>query len=233
MNKKTQEKILELVKKNYDSIASDFDQTRKGLQWAELTEVAKQVAENDHVLDAACGNGRLLEEFKDKKINYLGVDNSIELINCAQKNYPEKKFQIDDLLLMDSVKNNSFDWVFCIAALHHLPGGDLRLKVLQSLKGKMNDRGKLVISVWRPEKNKKFLKAQRRNFWQKIFFLSPLDFGDAIFEWGGKLENQEDGLRYYHRFSEKELKKLISKAELKIVKFYQDQYNFFAILERK
>ena len=233
MKKKVQQKILELVKKNYDSIAEDFNQTRKGLQWSKLSEVTKQVGDGDYLLDAACGNGRLLDELQDKKINYLGVDNSVELIRCAQKNYPEHEFQVNDLLSLQELVDGSFDWVFCIAALHHLPGKDLRLKTLENLKAKMKKNGKMVISVWRPEKNKKFLQAQRRNFWRKIFFLSPLDFGDALFEWGGKTESQKNLLRYYHCFSEKELKKIIDQAGLKIINFYQDQHNFFMILERK
>lgn len=233
MKKKVQQKILELVKKNYDSIAEDFNQTRKGLQWSKLSEVTKQVGDGDYLLDAACGNGRLLDELQDKKINYLGVDNSVELIRRAQKNYPEHEFQVNDLLSLQELADGSFDWVFCIAALHHLPGKDLRLKTLENLKAKMKKNGKMVISVWRPEKNKKFLQAQRRNFWRKIFFLSPLDFGDALFEWGGKTESKKNLLRYYHCFSEKELKKIIDQAGLKIINFYQDQHNFFMILERK
>lgn len=232
MKPETQQKILELVKNNYDSIAGDFSQTRKRLQWPELIATAKQVSSGDSLLDVACGSGRLLDEFQNKKIEYLGVDNSVGLINQAKKNYPEQNFQVDDLLTLNSVKNNYFDWVFCIAALHHIPGEDLRIKVLQNLKAKIKNNGRIILSVWRPAKNKKFLRARRRNFWRKIFLLSRLDFGDAIFKWGGEVTAEENRLRYYHSFTEKELKNIIAKAGLKIIEFNQDEYNFFVVLGR-
>jgi len=41
------------------------------------------------VLDLGCGNGRLLNALKDKKIDYIGVDNSEKLLLEAQTLYPE------------------------------------------------------------------------------------------------------------------------------------------------
>ncbi len=230
MKTDTQEKILKLVKNNYDSIAGDFSQTRKRLLWPELVEVAKKVKSGDSLLDAACGSGRLLDEFKRLDFEYLGFDNSPELINCAIKNYPNQNFQVDDLLTLSSVKNNYFDWVFCIAALHHLPGENLRVKALKNLSAKLKIGGKLVLSVWRPGKNKKFLRARRINFWRKLFFLSDLDFGDAVFEWGGETSKNENRLRYYHSFKESELKKIIKESGLKVIDFRKDEYNYFLVL---
>lgn len=232
MKLKTQQKILELVKNNYNNIASDFDQTRKKPLWPSLVAAAGQVGSGDSVLDAACGNGRLLEAFKNKEIAYLGLDSSVELIKLAANNYPNHIFQVDDLLSLEKAKNENFDWVFCIAALHHLPGEILRLKVLSNLACKIKTDGKIVLSVWRPGKNKKFLKALRKNFWKKIFFSSDLDFGDALFDWDGKAKNGDVRPRYYHAFKERELKLLISRAGLKIISFEKDDHNFFVVMEK-
>ncbi|MFZ4648826.1 MAG: class I SAM-dependent methyltransferase [Patescibacteria group bacterium] len=230
MRKITEKKILELVKNNYDSIASDFSQTRKRLLWPELVEAAKKVKTGESLLDAACGSGRLLDEFKGLDFEYLGFDNSSELIDCAKKNYPDRDFIVDDLLELKKVKNNNFDWVFCIAALHHLPSDNLRVQVLENLGDKLKKDGKLVLSVWRPAKNKKFLRARRINFWRKVFFLSDLDFGDAIFEWGGEISKSENRFRYYHSFKDCELKKIIKKSGLKTIDFKKDEYNYFMVL---
>jgi len=232
MKKETQETILELVKTHYNEIAFDFSQTRKKMFWPELFKISQDVQIGDRLLDAACGSGRLLDDFQDKNIEYFGVDNSIELITCAKKNYPGKNFQVDDLLLLDKVENNYFDWVFCIAALHHLPGEDLRLQALKKLAEKMKPNGRLIISVWRPIKNKKFLRAKRLNFLRKIFFLSNLDFGDAIFHWGDQKKYPKITQRYYHAFSASELKKIIKKANLEIIDFKSDSHNYFVYLKK-
>ncbi|PIX02803.1 SAM-dependent methyltransferase, partial [bacterium (Candidatus Gribaldobacteria) CG_4_8_14_3_um_filter_42_11] len=41
------------------------------------------VKDGDKVLDVGCGNGRLVKAFENKKISYLGVDNSEKLIKLA------------------------------------------------------------------------------------------------------------------------------------------------------
>ena len=231
MKKATQEKILQLVRDNYNSIAADFNQTRKKPLWPELIAVADKVESGEKVLDAACGNGRLLEAFKNKSIEYLGLDNSEKLIELARENYPEKTFLIDDLLTLEKAPAQNFDWVFCVAALHHLPGKDLRRQVLKGLANKLKPNGKLIITVWRPNSHQKLLKAVRRNFWRKIFFLSDLDFGDTIFNWEGQAAQGAARPRYYHVFSERELKALLTKTGLKIENFHKDSHNFFVVLK--
>lgn len=233
MRQKIQQKILDLVKSNYNSIASDFNESRKKLQWPELSNLTSQVNSGDRVLDAACGGGRLLNEFVDLDLDYMGVDNSKELISCAKINFPNYNFKVDDLLYLGGVKDFYYDWVFCIAALHHIPGKDLRKKALQNLAKKLNKKGTLVLSVWRPKKNKKFLKAQRITWLKKIFFLTSLDFGDAIFEWGGETKCENNRYRYYHAFSESEIRKIINEVGLEIINFSKDDYNFFITLKNK
>ncbi|MCX6795566.1 MAG: class I SAM-dependent methyltransferase [Candidatus Falkowbacteria bacterium] len=232
MKQKVQEKILSLVKDNYNSIARDFNQTRKKPLWPALTYAASKVNNGEIILDAACGNGRLLEAFKDKKIDYLGLDNSSELIMLAKNNYPDKEFLVDDLLALDFAKNKNFDWIFCVAALHHLPGDNLRIKALKNLALKLKSQGRLVLTVWRPGKNKKFSQALRSSFWKKFFFISRLDFGDVIFNWDGQIKNQESRPRYYHAFRKNEFKNLIFRAGLRITEFIEDEHNFLVIIQK-
>src|SRR5680860_261077 len=93
MKTSVQQKILNLVQKNYNEIAVDFDMSRKKRIWPRTEEVCSIVKSGDKVLDLACGNGRLLESFHKKEIEYLGIDISEELINIAKKNYPSKNFK--------------------------------------------------------------------------------------------------------------------------------------------
>ncbi|MBI2459383.1 MAG: class I SAM-dependent methyltransferase [Parcubacteria group bacterium] len=87
MDKQTEKYLLNLVKRNYEEIAADFDLTRKKQLWPELLRLTEPVKNGDRVLDVGCGNGRLLEAFGEKKISYLGVDNSEKLIETARKNF--------------------------------------------------------------------------------------------------------------------------------------------------
>ena len=158
MNKKMQNKLLNIVKKNYNEIASKFSQTRQKLIWPELTNLAQDIKDNDNILDAGCGNGRLLEIFKNKKINYLGVDSSKGLISEAQKNWPNYNFQVGDILELDKLKQTNFDYVFCVAVLHHLPGQDLQVEALRQIKNKIKPDGKIILTVWNLWSQKKYRK---------------------------------------------------------------------------
>ena len=132
MKKDRVDKLLNLVESSYNEVASEFSQSRKKELWPKLRKLSEEVESGSHVLDLACGNGRLLEAFENKKINYLGVDSSEELIEIAKRDYPEYKFQVDNML--DFKLDSKFDYIFCIAALQHIPSKKLRLQVLANMK---------------------------------------------------------------------------------------------------
>ena len=86
MKNDKQEQLLNIVKNNYEAIAADFDTTRKKALWPLLAEYASLVKSGESVLDVGCGNGRLASAFINKDIEYLGIDNSENLIELAKKN---------------------------------------------------------------------------------------------------------------------------------------------------
>src|SRR5680860_78440 len=143
MKKIVQQHILSLVKKNYSEIAVDFDISRKKKIWPKMEELCSKVRDGEKVLDLACGNGRLLESFKGRSIQYLGIDLSEELIKLARKNYPNNNFEVGDLMELNKfiVRDQKYDYIFCLAALQHIPGEDARLKVLQDAKLLLLDTG--------------------------------------------------------------------------------------------
>ena len=133
MDRQTQKNLLTLVKSSYEEIADQFNQTRKKYLWPELIKLTKEIKTGDKILDVGCGNGRLLEAFGDKKVSYLGVDNSEKLINLARENQKSKiknrKFLVGDILDLGKIPEVNFDYVFSIALFHHLPGNDLRIAI--------------------------------------------------------------------------------------------------------
>ncbi|MFZ4632082.1 MAG: class I SAM-dependent methyltransferase [Patescibacteria group bacterium] len=232
--KKTQE-LLELVKNNYQEIATEFDLTRKKEIWPEIREFAAEVKDGDNVLDVACGNGRLIEALKNKKINYLGVDNSFNLIELAKKNYPDYKFMIGDMLNLEKIENNEFDFIFCLAALQHIPSKDLRVKVLRDMAAKLNSNGKLIISNWNLWSHKKYRPLLIKSYLLKLIGKNKLDFNDLVFPSKFYLASQnkrEASDRYYHAHTKAELKKIANLANLKILELKKDRYNLWLVLKK-
>ena len=80
------DKILNETEIGYDSMAVKFSETRKYF-WRGLEFIGDYVKDGDTVFDFGCGNGRLLELFSDKKIEYCGADVSEKLIEIAKNKY--------------------------------------------------------------------------------------------------------------------------------------------------
>jgi len=234
MEREQEQQLLEIVRRNYQEIATEFDLTRKKEIWPEIREFALEVKDNNSVLDVACGNGRLIEALKDKKINYLGVDNSSNLIELAQKNYPHHKFMVEDMLDLKNIENNKYDFVFCLAALQHIPGYDLRIKVLREMADKLNSDGKLIVSNWNLWGHKKYRPQLFKNYFLKLVGKNKLGFNDLLFPSKFHLASQDKrelSDRYYHAYTKKELKKLARLANLEIQALRRDKYNFWLVLK--
>ncbi len=211
MEKDVAKKLLEKTKKDYNIIAKDYSRTR-GFVW-DIEDLSKYASDNDRILDLGCGNGRLLEVLKNKKIDYIGIDASEELIKIAKENYPQENFQVADALSLP-FPDNYFHKVFAIRSFHHFPSKKIREQFLQEVKRVLKPNGLLILTVWSVwySKNRKGLKQIIKNLFLKIIGKSKLDFGDALIPWNNET------MRYYHFFTKIELKNLIKKAEFKIRK---------------
>ena len=257
MRKKTRIKLLNIVKNNYSEIATDFDISRKKYLWPEMERFTELVFSGAKVLDAGCGNGRLLEAFKDKEIDYLGFDLSEELINFAKRDYPDKKFFTYDLLelgnkneedLIENQNNSNneieannktkellnqekFDSIFLIAVILHIPGRDLRLKVIKNLAEKLNPGGRIILSIWDFYGQDRFNDLVRKSETKRIFSFDGRERGDLLFWWTSG-DAKSKSLRYYHAFKDKELKKLAKDSGLELEEFYKSGKNIFLVLKK-
>lgn len=235
MNKQTQKKLLNIVSKNYNEIAKEFNETRKKELWQELIPLTKGVKEDERILDVGCGNGRIIDALIDKRANYLGVDQSNELIKLARQNYGEfdwARFELGKIQELHKVNGINFDYVFAIAVLHHIPGENLQVEALRQLKNKVKKDGRIVISVWNLWNKSKYRKLIFKFFLLKLIRKNKMGFGDIVFDWYD-FKKKSLSKRYYHAFTKRSLKRVIKKSGLEIDRLYKDRYNYYIVLKWK
>lgn len=229
MNKQTQKELLNVVKRNYEEIAGEFSESRKRYLWPELIKLCEKVKSGERVLDAGCGDGRLLRAFKYKDIDYTGIDSSEKMIKIAKEKFVDAgyKFLTGDVLKLSEFQEINFDYVFAVAVLQHIPGRDLQIAALKQMKNKIGEGGKIILTVWNLWSQKKYRGLIFKFFILKLFKKNKMNFGDILFD-GFEGRSQ----RYYHAFRMGELKMIIKKSGLKIEKIYKDRYNYYAVLKK-
>jgi SAM-dependent methyltransferase len=170
------------------------------------------VKAGDCVLDNGCGNGRFYPFFKEKGVNYVGIDNSEKLIDIAKKKYPEAEFRIGDALELPFA-SGVFDLVISMAVLHHIPSKEYRKKFFQETWRILKPGGRLIVSVW----DVRLWQMVRMRQWKRLksylktqvmvpFGFQGFDFGDFYIYW------QKHFLRYIHAFTISELENLAKGA---------------------
>ena len=215
MDRKYAEYLLKKTRDDYNRIAEEWSRFK-----IEILDAMKVLAgysqEGDKVLDIGCGNGRLIEAFKGRKIDYYGVDVSREMIGIAKAKHSEGKFQIADALNLP-FSANYFDKIYSIAVFHHIPSKEFRLQFLREAKRVLKPEGLLILTVWNLnpvrmifiggwKRFRGFLKATILKFFGK----SKLDFKDFYISWRGSC------YRYIHWFTKNELKKLAERSDFKV-----------------
>lgn len=221
MEKQYAKYLLEKTIQDYNLISEDFSRTRQ-FTW-DIEFLSKYVLDGDGVLDLGCGNGRLLEVFKEKKIDYFGLDGSEQLIEIAKKKYPKNRFEAGDILNLP-FPNNFFNKVFAIRILHHIPSKEFRLKALKEIKRVLKPKGILILTVWNVWGSKYKINLWRmiKNCFLKIIGKSKLDFGDALVPWR---KAKEEIPRYFHFFTKSELKKLVERSNFKIREIWSSKFD--------
>jgi len=106
---------------SYSSFAVIYDQVMDHVnyrKWAEfiLDKYSKyRTVQPMHVLDIACGSGKLLQKMKSLvKANYYGMDKSAQMLEIAGINNPNITLKIGDM-----TKLNFNDNFFCLATNTH------------------------------------------------------------------------------------------------------------------
>ena len=213
MLKKHTNQIRDDVKKAYNSIASEFDQTRK-VQWLEFEDFLEYVKKGQKILDLGCGNGRFYELLRPKNVDYLGVDNSSGLIEKARTNHPSAEFKLGDMVDL-KLSDSKFDIIFSIASFHHVPSSKLRKQTVKEMHRILKKDGVLILTVWNLFQWK-YLKCFIKSILSFVLHLGfKYSWNDLWVKWGNKPIK-----RYYHAFLPSELNRYFDVKQWKIEKFY-------------
>jgi ubiquinone/menaquinone biosynthesis C-methylase UbiE len=210
MDKKTIDKILQETKVGYDQMAEKFSETRKFF-WRGLEFIGDFAKEGDKILDFGCGNGRLLELFQDKKIDYTGADVSQKLLDLAKNKYLLESMsflKIDPGSQSLPFENDFFNSVYSIAVFHHFPKEYAKI-MAQELYRVTKSGGLVVVTAWNLWQGK-YIKNILRNWWDKLLGKSDLDWNDCYITF--KNNQGEAFSRFHHAFAKRELEKLFNGA---------------------
>ncbi len=196
----------------------------------------KEISGPLRILDLGCGNGRLLASFKNLKIDYLGIDNSIELLKIAQETYPKRKFREMEMTSLE-LKDDTFDACFAVASLHHLSTKLLRRKALSEAFRVTKKGGYFFVTVWNlwQPKYRKFIFKNIFN----MIFRNPGDlkrtpqrhFGDTFIPFKNK-DQKILAKRYYFAYTKRGLKKDLEASGFYVTVISKSRWNFYAICRK-
>jgi 2-polyprenyl-3-methyl-5-hydroxy-6-metoxy-1,4-benzoquinol methylase len=217
MKKETAEKILNETELGYDLISNKFSQTRKHF-WRGLEFISNYTHDGDKIFDFGCGNGRLLELFEKKSIQYFGADVSQKLIDYANGAYAKENVTFSKLNPNQTslaFQNGFFNTIYSIAVFHHFPSRKYRQDVALELFKKTHENGHIIVTVWYLWQQRYF-KNIMQNWLAKVRGESALDWNDCEISF---TDNQGIKFqRFHHAFTKRELKKLFKNAGFKIEK---------------
>jgi ubiquinone/menaquinone biosynthesis C-methylase UbiE len=198
------------TKEIYNKISDSWYNIR---HWTLFRKELKEVGERwsgGKLLNVGCAHGADFLPFDGDEFYLYGTDISLELLKNAEE-YADKFNLYFHLFASDMkdlpVKDEVFDYIICMASLHHLLKRGDRLKALDEMKRVLKTNGEILISVW--------------NKWYPKFL-----FKDKIIEkpWNfkGKILR-----RKYYLYTYGELEKEIEESGLEILDIHPEKkYNF-------
>ncbi len=238
MNRTTAQRLIELDNAFYRTVAPSFSATRTApwQGWQHVASLARDLAAATgalSVLDLACGTMRLATflaaQLGEVALSYHGVDACAELAAlhpAAREPRPAAiTFTHADVLsaLLDedgevlSAEGTEHalqpvDLACCFGFMHHVPGRDLRLRVLRGLLDRTRPGGLVVVSFWQFMDDERLARKARRTAERALasppwpdFSPDQLEPGDHLLDW------QDSGaLRYCHHATDDEISSLVA-----------------------
>lgn len=147
---------------HYLDLASEHYKLFSGIEYLNLLDTVKDALHpfnNQLILDAGCGDGRLCFELKREKVTVVGVDYSQQAINFAKAFNPDVEFFIQDLEQLNLPYK--FDQIVLMETLEHLIPDKIP-NILKNLSNILKKNGRLIITV--PTWNHPFEEKHYQHF---------------------------------------------------------------------
>lgn len=214
MDNRQAEDIRRKVRTDYDYIAERFAETRTSL-WQEFEYFRPYLRSGATILDVGCGPGRLIKLFEGLPVQYTGIDNSAKLLEKAQQyagRFPNvaSSFKLAEMTEL-SYPADHFDFVFCIATLHHLPTRTLQLQSLREMARVLKPGGRLFMTNWYLLGQPRYLFLQLKQRITQRSLYAGASWRDFFIPWKA---THPTVYRYYYAFSAGELVRLVEAAGL-------------------
>jgi ubiquinone/menaquinone biosynthesis C-methylase UbiE len=205
-------KIIEQNREVYDIIAPLFASTRQYI-WDDLQPFTEYIEPNTKVLDLGCGTGRLYQifaKFQDS-IDYVGLDQSAGQLAEAKKDFPNNKYVQAEMTTLP-FEDASFDAIFCIATLHHLPDEETRQQALSEMKRVLKPGARVFMTNWNLYSDSA-QKTVQKGKWEETD-------GEFVVPWMNP-QGEVLGERYYYGFTPEYLEKICTESGFEVeVNYY-------------
>lgn len=223
MNAATAARLLTLNRDFYERLGASFAATRQRLRPG-VKRILDELTGDESILDLGCGNGELARALarRGHRGPYLGLDFSLALLREAEsqpegaalgppKGFSATFLQADITAEAWAVNCQPSTLITAFAVLHHIPGEELRLKILKKVCELLAKDGRFILSNWQ-FLNSARLKARIQPWSAAGLSAAEVDEGDYLLDWraGGP------GLRYVHHFSAGELSGLAGQSGLRV-----------------
>ncbi|TQS33897.1 hypothetical protein Golomagni_05744 [Golovinomyces magnicellulatus] len=203
----------------YNAIAPHFSATRHK-PWPFVCTFLEGRPAGSIGLDVGCGNGKYLPV--NPTLHILGSDRSDELVKLA---HVERKGEVavaDGLDL--PYPTGRFDFVICIAVIHHFSTRQRRQQAIATLLEhlRLSDDAQVLVYVWALE------QASSRRGWDQG------SSQDTLVPWVMRAKGKPDETfqRYYHLYKEGELEEDVRAVGGKVVQAGYERDNWWVICSR-
>lgn len=206
MREEVLQQLLEINARFYEEFGASFAATRRRIQPG-MRGLLARLPDEGCWLDLGCGSGALAAAWQaaGRKSEYAGLDFSTSLLAEARAAAPGISFVQADLCdpdWLDHLPRRAYAGILAFAVLHHLPGADLRLRILRQVRSLLPPGGWFVHSVWQFQHSPRLL--MRTLPWGAVGLAEgDVEPGDTLLDWRSALPDQPTrvGLRYVHLFS--------------------------------
>ena len=232
MQPEISQKLLDINYQFYQTFAAAFSRTRARVQPG-VRRALGLIPLHGNWLDIGCGNGTVARAWAadGRTGRYQGLDFSAGLLEEArtlQGSVPEGlQIEFAEANLSEpgwtrAVQDGDWDGALAFAVLHHLPGMELRQRVLADLASLLQPGALFILSNWQFANSDRWL-ARVQPWSLAGIDEHTLEPGDTLLDWRASLPGQPEqvGLRYVHLFTRAELNNLAESAGFEVQDAYE------------